>query len=43
MFVNCIQKPPISVIHVNLEIYIKLKLNLKIKILNVLDTEELLL
>jgi len=42
MFVNCIQKPPISVIHINLPIYIKLKLNLKIKIPNVLDTEELL-
>ena len=28
----CIQKLPISVIHINLEIYIKLKLNLKIKL-----------
>ena len=41
MFVNCIPNTPISVIHINLQIYIKLKLNLEIKILNASDTEEL--
>ena len=41
MFVNCISNTRISVIHINLQIYIKLKLNLEIKILNVSDTEEL--